>query len=268
MVNFGILCGRVIELAKETGSLIRNEGKKFSMESVEVKGMHDFVSYVDKQAEIMLVTGLKELLPGSGFIVEEGTEVEGDEQYKWIVDPLDGTTNFIHGLPPFSISIALWDGNKLVLGVIYEITLDECFYAWEGSPVYLNGLEVKVSEASTLSQSLIATGFPYSNFNRMRQFMTTLEYFMKNSHGLRRLGSAAVDLAYVACGRFDAFYEYGLNPWDVAAGAFLVKQAGGVVSDFNGNGDYLFGKEIIASNANVYEEFHTVIKPFMKINGK
>jgi myo-inositol-1(or 4)-monophosphatase len=268
MVNYGILCGRVVELAKETGKLIREEAMRFTIEDIEAKGLHDYVSYVDRQAEEMLVTGLKEFLPDSTFIAEEGTAAEGPAPYKWIVDPLDGTTNFIHGLPPYSISIALMHENKLVLGVVYEITLDECFYSWEGSPVYLNDTKVKVSDAVALSQSLISTGFPYNDFSRMRQFITTLEYFMKNTHGLRRLGSAAVDLAYVACGRFDAFYEYSLKPWDVAAGAFLVQQAGGKVSDFNGNGNFLFGEEIVAANPLVFEEFLTIIRSFMKVNGK
>lgn len=268
MVNYGIIGGKVVELARETGELIREESKRFTMDAVEQKGLHDYVSYVDKQAERMIVAGLNKILPDSGFIVEEGTVAPGNSEYKWIVDPLDGTTNFIHGLPPYSISIALMHQRKLVLGVVYEVTLDECFYSWLGGPVYLNGNEVTVSDAPQLSQCLIATGFPYTDFSRMRQFMVTLEYFMKNSHGLRRLGSAAVDLAYVACGRFDAFYEYGLNPWDVAAGAFLVQQAGGKTADFSGNGDYVFGKEIVASNAKVFDEFMTIIKSFMKVNGK
>lgn len=268
MVNYGIIGGKVVELAKETGKLIREESKKFSIDDVEQKGLHDFVSYVDKQAELMIVTGLKKILPDSGFIAEEGTG-EGEKlPYMWIVDPLDGTTNFIHGLPPYAISIALMHEGKLVLGVVYEITLDECFYSWLGGPVYLNENEVIVSETRELNQCLVATGFPYTDFSRLRQFMMTLEYFLKNSHGVRRLGSAAVDLAYIACGRFDAFYEYGLNPWDVAAGAFLVQQAGGKVSDFNGNGNYIFGKEIVASNSRVFDEFLTITKSFMKVNGK
>ncbi len=268
MVNYGIIGGKVLELIRETGELIREESKYFKIETVEQKGLHDFVSYVDKQAEELIVSGLGQILPGSGIIAEEGTEKEGNNSFKWIVDPLDGTTNFIHGLPPYSISIALLHEEKLVLGAVYEITLDECFYSWLGSPVYLNGNEVTVSNAAKLGQSLIATGFPYTDFNRLRQFMVTMEYFMKNSHGLRRIGSAAVDLAYVACGRFDAFYEYGLNSWDVAAGVFLVQQAGGKASDFSGNNNYLFGKEIIASNGLIFDEFMPIVKSFMKQNSK
>ncbi len=268
MVNYGIIGGKVVELAKETGALIREEGKKFSMDAVEQKGLHDFVSYVDKQAELMIVTGLNKILPESGFIAEEGTGEGKNYPYMWIVDPLDGTTNFIHGLPPYAISIALMHEDRLVLGVVYEISLDECFYSWLGGPVYLNEMEVVVSNTKHLNQSLVATGFPYTDFSRLRQFMITLEYFLKISHGVRRLGSAAVDLAYVACGRFDAFYEYGLNAWDVAAGAFLVQQAGGKVSDFNGNGNYIFGKEIVASNSGIFDEFLTITRSFMKVNGK
>jgi myo-inositol-1(or 4)-monophosphatase len=257
------ICREVCNLARETGRYIREEGTQFHRGLVEEKGLHDFVSYVDKQSEEMLVRKLRDIIPGCGFIAEEGTAQSEAELFKWIIDPLDGTTNFIHGLPPYSISIALMRETTLVMGVIYEISLDECFYAWEGSPAFLNENLIQTSDTPTLHQSLIATGFPYTDFNRLEKFMPTLSYFMKHSHGLRRLGSAAVDMAYVACGRFDAFYEYGLNAWDVAAGAFLVKQAGGNVTDFRGGEDYLFGREIVAGNKLIFKEFHDAVSGFM-----
>jgi myo-inositol-1(or 4)-monophosphatase len=173
----------------------------------------------------------------------------------WIIDPLDGTTNFIHGVPVYSISIALMEGPELILGVIYEINLKECFYTWKGSPSYLNGLEINVSVTDKVRDSLFATGFPYYDYGRLDPYLHFFRYLMENSHGLRRLGSAAADLAYVACGRFDGFYEYGLSPWDVAAGALIVKNAGGAVSDFNGKDDFIFGKEIIATNGSVFDDF-------------
>ena len=154
--------------------------------------------------------------------------------------------------------------NKIVLGVIYEINLDECFYAWEGSEAYLNGKEISVSNAPTLADSLIATGFPYYNYGRQDEYMELFKHFMKHTHGLRRLGSAATDLAYVACGRFEGFYEYSLQPWDVAAGAFIVKQAGGRVSDFKGGDDYIFGKEIVAGNTFMFDEFLNRVKVYFK----
>jgi myo-inositol-1(or 4)-monophosphatase len=150
--------------------------------------------------------------------------------------------------------------KQLVLGVIYEINLDECFYAWEGSKAFLNGKEIQVSKAPTLADSLLATGFPYYDYERMSEYLELLNYFMKHTHGLRRLGSAATDLAYVACGRFEGFYEYSLQPWDVAAGAFIVQQAGGKVTDFSGTDDYIFGKEIVAGNSLFFEEFLNAIK--------
>lgn len=263
-VNLQTLCQDVCLLSRQVGGFIRNERKQFSFERVETKGKNDFVSYVDKESEKRIVNGLTELLPGSGFIAEEGTSTVKGEVYNWIIDPLDGTTNFIHGIPCFAISIALMRNEKLVMGVIYEINLDECFYAWEGSKAYMNGSEISVSKASTLSGSLIATGFPYYDYSRMDQYMEVFRHFMKNTHGLRRLGSAATDLAYVACGRFEGFYEYSLQPWDVAAGAFLVQQAGGKVTDFSGENNFIFGKEIVAANSSCFDEFLDTIKLYFK----
>lgn len=258
------ICREVIGIARATGEFIRNEGLSFKSESVESKGLHNYVSYVDKKAEGMLVGELGRILPEAGFIAEEGTGKIRQGGLNWVIDPLDGTTNFIHGVPPYSISIALISGKIILLGVVYEITLNECFYSWEGAPAYLDDTEISVSPARFVKDSLLATGFPYTDFEKLKPFMKTIEYFMENSHGLRRLGSAAVDLAYVACGRFEGFYEYGLNAWDIAAGAFLVMQAGGNVSDFEGNKDFLFGGDIIASNANIFHEFRDSVWQFMK----
>ncbi len=257
------ICEKVTDIARETGRFIRSERLSFSADKIETKGVHNYVSYVDKQAEQMLVGRLSKIVPGAGFIAEEGSGSRNENGLNWIVDPLDGTTNFIHGLPPHSVSIALADGNRVLLGVVYEVNLDECFYSWEGSLSFLNGNEIRVSNTPRVKDSLIATGFPYTAFDRMSSFLVSFEYFMKNSHGLRRLGSAAVDLAYVACGRFDAFYEFGLSPWDVAAGSFIVQQAGGRLSDFSGGGNYLFGRELIAANSKVFEEFGQAVGRFM-----
>ncbi|CAN5350889.1 inositol monophosphatase family protein [soil metagenome] len=263
-INLQTLCQEVGKLSKEVGVFIKSEREKFSSEKIEVKGKNDFVSYVDKTSEKMIVKKLSILLPEAGFIAEEGTSTKKGEVYNWIIDPLDGTTNFIHGIPCFAISIALMRNKELVLGVIYEINFDECFYAWEGSKAYLNGTEISVSKTAKLSDSLLATGFPYYDYKRMDEYMELFKYFMKNTHGLRRLGSAATDLAYVACGRFEGFYEYSLQPWDVAAGAFIVQQAGGKVTDFKGEGNYIFGKEIVAGNALFFDEFLDVVKSHFK----
>jgi len=229
------LCTKVCDIARETGTFIRREKDKISAEIVEVKGLHDFVTYVDKESERMIVEQLKLLVEGAGFIAEEKTITEvGGQVYNWVIDPLDGTTNFIHGISPFAVSIALMKNDEVILGVVHEVSLHECFYAWKDSPAFLNGKIITVSKAERISDSFISTGFPYYDFTRMDKFLESLAFFMKNSHGVRRLGSAATDLAYVACGRFEAFYEYSLSPWDVAAGALIVERAGGKVSDFSG----------------------------------
>ncbi|WP_420388648.1 inositol monophosphatase family protein [Roseivirga sp.] len=238
----------VIVLVKETGDFIREESLKFDESKIEYKGKNDLVSYVDKEAEKLLVKGLSEILPGSGFITEEGTSSKKSDSYNWIIDPLDGTTNFTHGLPVYAISVALMKRGELALGVVYELNRDECFHASKGEGAYLNHMPIKVSSVKTLDKSLLATGFPYYNFEQMNRYLAILNDFMQNTHGLRRMGSAAVDLVYTACGRFEGFFEYNLNAWDVAAGALIVQEAGGKVTDFKGGNDYLFGREIIAGN--------------------
>ena len=262
-MNLENICQQVIELSKEVVQFILSEKQNITQVNVENKGLHDFVTYVDKTSEEKIVNKLSEILPEAGFIAEEGTSTKKGEIYNWIIDPLDGTTNYIHGLTPFAISIALSRNNEIILGVVHEIGLNESFYAWEGSNAYLNGAEIKVSDKMNIDESLIATGFPYYDYKRISPFLESLEYFMKNSHGVRRLGSAATDLVYIACGRFEAFYEYSLNPWDVAAGAFIVQQAGGKVSDFKGEQNYIFGKEIIACNDAVFNEFLEIVKQYM-----
>lgn len=251
------------EIAKTVGDFIRQQKNKLTPDEIEIKGIHDFVSYVDKTAEKKIVEALLKILPEAGFITEEKTSTKKGEIYNWIIDPLDGTTNYIHKLSPFAVSIALMEKDEIILGVVYEINLDECFYAYKGSKAFLNDKEISVTKTEKVNNSLIATGFPYYDYDKMEPFMQTLDFFMKNSHGLRRLGSAATDLVYVACGRFDAFYEYSLHAWDVAAGAFIVKQAGGKICDFKGENNFLFGKEIIASNSLIYNEFSNIIKNYM-----
>jgi myo-inositol-1(or 4)-monophosphatase len=255
---------QVIEIAKQAGDFIRQERKSFSSDRIEFKGLNDLVSYVDKGAEQIIVSGLEKVLPESGFITEEKTTTKIGERYNWIIDPLDGTTNFIHGLPVFSVSIALKEYDELVLGVVYEINQDECFYAWKDAPAYLNGQEIKVSNAPTIADSLIATGFPYYDFIKQPQYIDLLNHLMQNCHGLRRLGSAATDLAYTAAGRFDAFYEYNLNSWDVAAGIVVMKQAGGHVINFKGGDEVLDTRELLATNGKLTIEMLTVIQNYFK----
>jgi len=259
------LCETTIRIAREAGSYIYERIDQISPGDVEIKGRHNFVTEVDKSAEVLIIDKLKDLVPGAGFIAEEGTSVSKGDIYNWVIDPLDGTTNFIHGAPPVAVSIALIENNMPVVGVIYEIWLKETFYAWKDSKAYLDGKEIRVSDTRSIKEALIATGFPYHNFDRIKGFMRTIDYFFNNTHGVRRLGSAATDLAYVACGRFDGFYEYNLSPWDVAAGALILTQAGGTVTDFRGGNEYLFGREIVAGNREIFDEFLYDVGRFMNL---
>jgi myo-inositol-1(or 4)-monophosphatase len=256
------LTQQVTEIAKQAGDFIRQERKSFSPDKIEYKGLNDMVSYVDKNAERIIVSGLEKVLPEAGFITEEKTTTKIGERYNWIIDPLDGTTNFIHGVPTFSVSIALKEYDELVSGVVYEINLDECFYAWKDAPAYLNGNEIKVSDIATVDKSLVATGFPYYNFEQQAAYIELFTELMRSSHGLRRLGSAAVDLAYTACGRFETFYEYNLNAWDIAAGVLIVRQAGGEVVNFSGGSEVMDTRELLATNGKITREMLEIIQKY------
>lgn len=256
------LVKQVIDVSKEAGDFIRQERKSFDSDKIEYKGLNDMVSYVDKTAESIIVTRLEKILPEAGFITEEKTRNVVADRYNWIIDPLDGTTNFIHGVPSYSVSIALKEYDQLILGVVYEINLDECFYAWKDAPAYLNGKVIKVSRNPAVSSSLIATGFPYYDFGKQQAYIELFAELMKSCHGLRRLGSAAVDLAYTACGRFEAFYEYNLNPWDIAAGIVILQQAGGQVTNFKGGDEVLNSRELLATNGKITGEMLEIIQKY------
>jgi myo-inositol-1(or 4)-monophosphatase len=246
-MNLEEITSQVAILSRQTGEFVRKAASEFNRESIEYKGLNDMVSYVDKETEERLVDGLRKILSEAGFIAEEGTGQKTDNQeFTWIIDPVDGTTNYMHGLPVFAISIALMQTDKIVSGVVYEINQDECFTAWLGGGAYLNEKPIKISSAKYLKDSLIATGFPYYDFDKMENYLNILRELMQKSHGLRRLGAASVDLVYTACGRFEGFFEYNLKPWDVAAGTLIVQEAGGKVTDFKGGNDFIFGRELIA----------------------
>ncbi|MCF8380941.1 MAG: inositol monophosphatase [Bacteroidales bacterium] len=264
MIVLKDICFQVIDLVKETSELIIRESQKGKNLGLEVKGRHNYVTRVDKASEEKLVEGLSKIIPDSGFIAEEETSTKKGEKYNWVIDPIDGTTNFIHGLFPFAISVALMENDEVVIGVVYELGLKECFYAWKGSESFLNGEIIKASVTKTVNESLLATGFPYTDYEYMDEFFESLKYFMKNSHGLRRLGSAATDIVYVACGRFDGFYEYGLHAWDIAAACFILERAGGKSTDFSGGKNYLFGGELVSSNSEIFNEFQQTVNKLMK----
>jgi myo-inositol-1(or 4)-monophosphatase len=262
-MNLRDLCRDIENAAHEAGAFIKKESEVFDNRYTERKGLNDFVSYVDKGAEKLLVERLSAILPEAGFITEEGTSSKAGVRYCWVIDPLDGTTNFLHGFYPYAVSIGLMDRDEIVAGVVFEIGNSETFTAWQGGGTWLNGKPVHISEVSTLADSLIATGLPYSDFHRLEAYMESLTDLCRTSQGIRRLGSAATDLAYVACGRFEGFYEYGLHPWDIIAGTLLVREAGGRVSDFSGNEKNLTGDEIVAASGPVFSEFLGNVSKFI-----
>lgn len=250
---------QTIELARKAGTFIQEASKSFSHDKIEHKGLNDLVSFVDKEAEKILVDGCRSILPEAGFITEEGTDSTRGERYNWIIDPLDGTTNFIHGLPAYAVSVCLAEHDVPVMGVVYEINRDEMFHALKGSGAFCNEDPIRVSPVDELAGSLLATGFPYYEFSQMNKYLRILNEFMQRTHGIRRVGSAAVDLAYTACGRFEGFFEYNLNSWDVAAGIVLVQEAGGKITDFSNGDDFVFGRELIAGTPGVQEGMQKII---------
>jgi len=259
-MNYELLCTKVISIVKLTGNFIRKEAMQFDANKIEYKGLNDMVSYVDKTAEQKLVQNLERLIPDAGFITEEKTISREGKTYKWIIDPLDGTTNFIHGIPAYGISVALYEDGLPVLGVVYELNRSEMFYSYKGGKAFLNKKEIQVSVNPDLKSSLLATGFPYYQFDKQPQYLKLLAEMMQKSHGVRRIGAAAIDLVYTACGRFDAFFEFNLQQWDFAAGCFIVQQAGGEVFDFSGGNDYFTKREILATNGKLTAEILEAIK--------
>ncbi len=262
-MNLKSIAHHLEDICRSTGEFILAEKDKVRAGDVELKSLNSLVSYVDKTAEQQLVDALRKLLPTAGFITEEDTPTERSEYLNWVIDPLDGTTNFLHGIPVFAISVALMDQDEVLLGVIYELGQKEMFTAWKEGGAYMNGEPIRVSQKTEMSQSLMATGFPYYDFGRMQSFFKLLGELFEKTRGIRRLGSAATDLAYVANGRFDGFFEYGLSPWDVAAGVVLVREAGGKVGDYSGGDNFIFGGEIVAGSANLYEPLLKEIKTHM-----
>ena len=259
------ICKQSCQLSQEVGLFLCQELGKVSSSDIEQKQRNHLVSYVDKTAEQRLIAGLRTIVPEAAFLAEEGTVANEKRPWQWIIDPLDGTTNFLHGLPFFSISLALQYEGETVVGIVYEANRQELFYSWKGaSAAFLNDIPIQVSPTTQLEDSLLATGFPYYDFERMPAYIEVLQTFMRNTRGLRRFGSAALDLAYVACGRFDGYFEYSLSPWDVAAGAFLVQQAGGQVSDFSGGTNFIHGREIIAGNSTLFQTVLEVIQKRFK----
>lgn len=253
------------DLLREVGAFINHQRSHVSAQDIHHKSLNSLVSYVDKEAEKQLVAGLEEIFPAASFLTEEATVATRSTRYQWIIDPLDGTTNYLHGIAPYAISVALMEDDICVLGAVYELSQLEMFTALRGQGAKCNGRPLKVSPEKDLQLALFATGFPYESSSRDQQFGALLTQLFRHTRGLRRLGSAATDLAYVAAGRFSGFFEYGLSPWDVAAGALLVQEAGGRVSDFQGGTDYLHGGEICAGSQALQEPLRNIINDYLDV---
>lgn len=262
MLDLINITNQVAELAKKVGGFIKNESLNFDISKIEHKGTNDLVSYVDKESEKQIVEGLKQIFPEAGFVTEEGTETNSENKdLYWVVDPLDGTTNFLHSLPVFSISIGLISNGDVVVGVVYEVNKDECFTAYKGGGAFCNSKKISISPIIKLQESLIATGFPYSLLGKDDAYFEIMKSLQNHSHGVRRLGSAAVDLCYVACGRFEAYYEFNLKPYDVTAGILIVQEAGGKVSDFKNEYTSLNGLEVLAAGG-IHGEVLSIIQKY------
>ncbi|MBQ9641540.1 MAG: inositol monophosphatase [Bacteroidaceae bacterium] len=252
---------QVKEVAQLAGGYIREQRQSFDSKRIETKGTHDYVSYVDRQTEELIVARLKDILPQAGFLTEEKTTANNStHEYTWVIDPLDGTTNFLHGLAPYCVAIALRQGSQLLLGVVYEVVADELFWACQGSAAYLNGKEIRVSAVTRVTDALVCFGYPY-NVNEWSPVMQRLvrEYY-GSCASIRNLGSAEAELCYIACGRFDAYVESYLKPWDVSAGAIILQQAGGHISDYGGGDGWTEGREVLATNGRVHAEMLDMLK--------
>ena len=256
------LLDTALPVVRSASAFIRKNAGKVRVEQIESKERNSLVSYVDKEAEQILVKGLGKLLPDAGFITEEGTVQQQKSEYTWIIDPLDGTTNFLHQIPFYAVSVALTYKDEIVLGIVDNVEWNETFYAWKGGGAWCNGNRIYVSDRDQITDAMVATGFPYAAEDVLPSLVNTFEFFLKNARGLRRLGSAAIDLAYVACGKFDVYYESSLNAWDIAGGIILVEDAGGKVSDFSGKNRMLTNGEVIAAAGSLHDAVALQIRSF------
>lgn len=260
MSEYQYLIEQLLPIGESVGEYMRNEIDKVLRSQVEEKELNSLVSYVDKTSEEKIVEALAKILPEAGFITEEKTIQTEEKEAMWIIDPLDGTTNYLFGIPHYSTSIALKVNGKIVLGMVRDNAKAEVFHATKGNGAFLNDRKLKLSNNLDLANSIFVTGFPYSNEYNPDEYLTTIKHWLKNSRGVRRHGSAALDLAYVAAGRVSCYYEGFLNIWDIAAGTLIAKEAGAMVSDFAGGQGHLESCKIVACNPAIYQEVISIIK--------
>lgn len=247
-----------IKAARKAGAIINRASQDLDKLTVERKRHNDFVSEVDRGAEQAIIEVLQEAYPDHQILAEESglsaSKNKTSSEYQWIIDPLDGTTNFLHGLPQYAVSIALTKKNVLDQAVIFDPTRNELFTASKGGGAFLNDRRIRVSKVKELAEGLIGTGFPYRDFSYLGPYMALFRDLTQKCAGVRRPGAASLDLAYVACGRYDGFFEIGLSPWDMAAGALLIQEAGGLVGDNNGEQNYMNSGNIIAATPKIFSQ--------------
>lgn len=247
-----------ITAAKSAGLILKkNLGKA---RSIEYKGVIDIVTEMDRKAEDLIIKTIKKEFPAHGILTEESNEQKSSSEYRWIIDPLDGTTNYSHGYPVFCVSIALEKEGEIILGVVYDPVLNELFTAEKDKDAFINNKKIKVSKIRKLTKSLLATGFPYDVRTSSQNNLDHFSNFAVRAQAIRRAGSAALDMCYVACGRFDGFWEMKLKPWDTAAAMLIIREAGGMVTDFNGGPFSMYSGETMASNGLIHNEMLNVLQ--------
>lgn len=251
-----------VKAARRAGSVINRASNNLDVIKVERKQQNDFVSDVDRAAEQAIIEVLLDAYPTHSILAEEGGS-RGDSEFQWIIDPLDGTTNFLHGFPQYAISIALRHNGTITQGVIYDPVNNDLFTASRGVGAFLNDRRIRVTKRVNLQDALLTTGLPFRDFQHLDAYMAMLKDMLPRCAGVRRPGAASLDLAYVACGRFDAFFELGLSPWDIAAGVLLVQEAGGLVSDVAGNENYLDSGNVVAGSPKIFAQILQVLAPHL-----
>lgn len=249
-----------INAAREVGPMLRRAQERLDELTTEEKNPHDFVTQMDKAAESEIIHAIQNVYPNHKILAEESGYQNNPGEITWIIDPIDGTTNFIHGIPHFAISIAIQEKDKITHGIVYDPMKEELFHASRGRGAYVNNYRIRVTSVKNLEQALLGTGFPIRQKNQLANYLKTFEAIFTQCAGIRRAGAAALDLAYVAAGRLDGFWEGALQPWDMAAGSLLIKEAGGLVTDFQGTEDFLKKGQIIAANPKLLK----LLIPFMQ----
>ena len=250
-----------VHAARNAGDIIIKYSNRIDQLNVTCKDRNDYVSEVDRQAEDEIVAVIRKAFPDHSILAEESGQHKGDEDFQWIIDPLDGTTNFLHGFPQFAVSIAMKQKGRLEHAVIYDPMRQELFTASRGCGAFLDNRRIRVSKQKGLEGALLGTGFPYKDMQHLDSYLETFKALIVDSAGIRRPGSAALDLAYVAAGRLDGFWEIGLNVWDIAAGVLLVREAGGLVGDFDGGHDFLKSGDIVAAAPKLFPTMLREIRP-------